>query len=201
MVADRYGEVQTALKFSDESTVVCERPKRRRLTPDEIAEQKLAMENIRNARNSLSPEESRQVSIILSGFKKATNLTTAGVARKIPMEPKKLRRLLKDEQVWKVGDVVKLEQAFPYWKDLIQKPINPVQGSFCPDCGSNKTTVERTGTDFATGLGREDVILERRRKCVTPNCGQVWSTWEISKKRFQEIVEQTLIAKYGSEQK
>tara|TARA_R110000823_G_scaffold32042_1_gene90550 strand:+ start:101 stop:682 length:582 start_codon:yes stop_codon:yes gene_type:complete len=191
MVADRYGEVQTALKFSDGATNY-ERPKKRRLTPEEMAEQKLAMQNIRNARNSLSPEESRQVSIILFGFKKATNLTTAGVARKIAMEPRKLRELLRNKQVWKVGDVVKLEQGFPYWKDLVQKPINPAQGSFCPDCGANKSTVERTGTDFATGLGCEDVILERRRKCVTPNCNQVWSTWEISKKRFQEIVEQSL---------
>ena len=191
MVADRYGDVTTMLKFSD-GTTICERPKKTRLSPEEMAERKLVRENIKNARKPLSPEKSQKVSEIFSIFKKKLKLTTAEIARGMSIDAKKLRRLCNREQPWKVGDVVKLEQAFPYWKDLAEKPDAPAQGSFCPDCGSNKSTVERTGTNFLRGLGHEDVILQRTRRCTTPNCKQQWGTYEISKERFEELAAKSL---------
>ncbi len=181
MVPDRYSDLVTLLRFP----------------PEEIPERKLVWENIKNAGKPLSPEKSRKVSEIFSIFEKKLKLTKAEIARGMSIDPKKLRRLCNREQPWKVGDVVKLEQAFPYWKDLAEKPDTPAQGSFCPNCGSNKISVERTSTSSATGIGCEDVIFERKRKCLAPTCKQRWKTYEISKERFEEIAEKLLKKEVG----
>lgn len=137
-------------------------------------------------------EESRKVDKLFSTFKTMTKLSSYEIGRKTSIGERRLSRLNLGTIRWLVEDIVKLDQAFPYWRDLIKKPSTLAQGSSCPDCGSNKSTVERTSSESARGVGREDVILERTRKCATPNCKQRWRTYEISKERFEEIAAKSL---------
>ena len=168
---------------------VLERSKKKRLTPNEIIERNLVKEAAKVFKQKLDPIESNQISVIVYDFKDEMQFLVAEMASKMAVDAKKLRRLLKKQQLWTHGDVAKLEKAYPYWKKVAQKIDTPADGKLCSHCGANDSTVYRSFSDKARGLGHQDIVIERIRKCSTPYCNHRWRTCEISQSRFNELVE------------
>ena len=157
-----------------------ERPRRKRLTIEETRSQRLDRINTAKLKNKLPKDRCDEIRNLLKKLKEACNYNTAELSRASSIDQKKLRRFLRGEAKFiTVGDVSKLEKAFPDWKIITENYFIAPKGRECPKCTSTRLKVERTisGRINAKGPIASYIRNQRDRKCLS--CNYRWTTYEI----------------------
>ena len=173
-----------------------ERPKRKRLTIEEIRSQRLDRINTAKLKNKLPKDRCDEIRSLLKKLKEVCNYNTAELSRASSIDQKKLRRFLTGEVKFiTVSDVFKLEKAFPDWKTITENSFIAPKGRECPKCSTSKGNVEKTrlkvertisGRINAKGPIASYIRNQRDRKCLS--CNYRWTTYEIDSDIVNEFI-------------